>query len=50
MWGFETLKTGGDTISAILHLMGVKIKHQKGAWIKKLEIIPLKELGRSREN
>lgn len=48
LWGFETLKTGGDTISTILHLMGVKIKHQKGAWIKKLEIIPLKELGRPR--
>lgn len=48
LWGFETLKTGGDTISTILSLMGVRIKHQKGAWIKKMEIIPLEELGRPR--
>lgn len=48
LWGFETLKTGGDTISTILSLMGVKIKHQKGAWIKKIEIIPLEELKRPR--
>ena len=48
LWGFETLKTGGDTISTILSLLGVKIKHQKGAWIKKMEVIPLEELGRPR--
>jgi cobaltochelatase CobN len=48
LWGFETLKTGGDTISTILSLMGVKMKHQKGAWIKKIEIIPLDELKRPR--
>lgn len=48
LWGFETMKTGGDTIATILHLMGMKIKHQKGAWIKNLEVIPLEELGRPR--
>ncbi|MDP3065368.1 MAG: cobaltochelatase subunit CobN, partial [Methanobacteriaceae archaeon] len=48
LWGFETLKTGGDTIATILALMGMRIKHQKGAWFKNLEVIPLDELGRPR--
>ncbi|OPX59693.1 MAG: cobaltochelatase subunit CobN [Methanobacterium sp. PtaB.Bin024] len=48
LWGFETLKTGGDTIATILALLGMRIKHQKGAWFKNIEVIPLKELGRPR--
>lgn len=48
LWGFETMKTGGDTIALILSLLGVKIKHKKSPWFKELEIIPLKELGRPR--
>jgi len=48
LWGFETMKTGGDTIAAILSLLGVRIKHSSSAWVKELEIIPLEELGRPR--
>lgn len=48
LWGFETLKTGGDTISTILALLGMRIKHQKGAWFKNIEVIPLEVLGRPR--
>ncbi|MGC9516070.1 MAG: magnesium chelatase subunit H [Methanomicrobiales archaeon] len=48
LWGFETLKTGGDTISTILSLMGIRIKQQKGPWFKEIEVIPLEELGRPR--
>ena len=48
LWGFETMKTGGDTIAMILHLLGVRIRHRAGAWVKDLEIIPLPELGRPR--
>ncbi|MDI6644037.1 MAG: cobaltochelatase subunit CobN [Methanobacteriaceae archaeon] len=48
LWGFETLKTGGDTISTILSLMGVRIKQQKGPWFKEIEVIPLEELKRPR--
>ncbi|NYB52117.1 MAG: magnesium chelatase subunit H [Methanobacteriaceae archaeon] len=48
LWGFETLKTGGDTIATILALLGMRIKHQKGAWFKNIEVIPLEELGRPR--
>ncbi len=48
LWGFETMKTGGDTIATILSLLGVKIKHKKSLWFKELEVIPLEELKRPR--
>lgn len=48
LWGFETMKTGGDTIAIILSLLGVKIRHKKSLWFKELEVIPLEELGRPR--
>ncbi len=48
LWGFETMKTGGDTIATILRLLGVRINHKENPWIKTLEIIPLSELGRPR--
>ena len=40
LWGFETMKTGGDTIAMILHLLGVRIRHRASAWLKDLEVIP----------
>jgi cobaltochelatase CobN len=48
LWGFETMKTGGDTISTILSLLGVRIKHKESPWFKELEVIPLEELKRPR--
>lgn len=48
LWGFETMKTGGDTIATILSLLGVRLKHRKNPWFKDLEIIPLEELKRPR--
>jgi len=48
LWGFETMKTGGDTISTILSLLGVRIKHKKSPWFKELEVISLEELKRPR--
>ncbi|MDY6933385.1 MAG: cobaltochelatase subunit CobN [Spirochaetota bacterium] len=48
LWGFETMKTGGDTISLILSLIGVRIKHKKSPWFKELELISLDELKRPR--
>jgi len=48
LWGFETMKTGGDTIASILALLGVRIRHRKSLWIKDLEVVPLAELGRPR--
>ncbi|NQE54684.1 hypothetical protein C5S29_13930 [ANME-1 cluster archaeon GoMg3.2] len=48
LWGFETTKTGGESIGQILHYLGVKIIREMGSWYPKLEIIPLEELGRPR--
>ncbi len=48
LWGFETMKTGGDTIAMILHLMGMRIRHRASLWLKELEVIPLEELQRPR--
>jgi len=48
LWGFETMKTGGDSIATILSLLGVRIKHKKSLWFKELEVIPLEELKRPR--
>ena len=48
LWGFETTKTGGESIGQILHYLGVKIVKETGSWYPKLEIIPLEELGRPR--
>ncbi|MCX7726955.1 MAG: cobaltochelatase subunit CobN, partial [Chitinispirillaceae bacterium] len=48
LWGFESMKTGGDTVATILALLGVRIKHKKSLWFKELEIIPLEELNRPR--
>ena len=48
LWGFETTKTGGESIGQILHYLGVKIIREIGSWYPKLEIIPLEELGRPR--
>ncbi|MFB2623903.1 MULTISPECIES: cobaltochelatase subunit CobN [Methanothermobacter] len=48
LWGFETLKTGGETISMILELLGVRINRRYGPWARNIEVIPLEELGRPR--
>lgn len=47
LWGFETMKTGGETVAAIFHLLGVK-PVWKGLYIRELEVIPLSELKRPR--
>jgi cobaltochelatase CobN len=48
LWGFETTKTGGESIGQILHYLGVNITKETGSWYPKLETIPLEELGRPR--
>ncbi len=48
LWGFETMKTGGDTVAAILSLMGLRISHRKNLWFKELEAVPPEELKRPR--
>jgi cobaltochelatase CobN len=47
LWAFETMKTGGETLAAIFHLLGVK-PAWKSIYIRELEVIPLSELKRPR--
>ena len=47
LWGFETMKTGGETLAVIFRLLGVRPKW-KSIYIRELEVIPLSELGRPR--
>jgi len=47
LWAFETMKTGGETLAAIFHLLGVK-PVWKSLYIRELEVIPLSDLGRPR--
>jgi len=47
LWAFETMKTGGETLAAIFHLLGVK-PVWKSIYIRDLEATPLTELKRPR--
>jgi len=47
LWAFETMKTGGETLAAVFHLLGVK-PVWKSLYIRELEPIPLSKLGRPR--
>ncbi|OPY54581.1 MAG: cobaltochelatase subunit CobN [Methanosaeta sp. PtaU1.Bin112] len=48
LWGFETTKTGGETIGQILSYLGVRLAKDAGAWAPRLDLVPLEELGRPR--
>ncbi|MCI5116222.1 MAG: hypothetical protein D3912_15700 [Candidatus Electrothrix sp. AX1] len=48
LWGFETTKTRGETVGQILGYLGVRVLHNSNPFHKKLEAIPLAELGRPR--
>ncbi len=47
LWAFETMKTGGETLAAIFHLLGVK-PVWKSVYVRELEVMPLEKLGRPR--
>jgi len=48
LWGFETTKTGGESIGQILSYLGVRIIRDAGSWAPRLEVISLEELRRPR--
>ncbi|MFW6373361.1 MAG: magnesium chelatase subunit H [Thermodesulfobacteriota bacterium] len=48
LWGFETTKTRGETVGQVLAYLGVRIIPGSNPYHKKLEPIPLAELGRPR--
>lgn len=47
LWGFETARTGGETIGQLLYLIGGRLKKTKG-WLPAFEPIPISRLGRPR--
>jgi len=49
VWGTSTMRTHGDDIAEILHLMGVRpVWVPESRRLKGLELVPLEELGRPR--
>ena len=48
LWGFETTKTRGETVGQILAYLGVRVVQSSNPYYKKIDIIPLAELGRPR--
>lgn len=48
LWGLETSRSQGETIGQILYYLGLRLKTEKGSYDDRLEIIPMKELGRPR--
>ncbi len=49
LWATDTMKTGGDDVSYILKLMGLRpVWAEYGGRVKDIEVIPLEELGRPR--
>lgn len=48
LWGFETTKTRGETVGQILGYLGVRVIQNSNPYHKKIEAIPLEQLGRPR--
>jgi cobaltochelatase CobN len=48
LWGLETSRTHGETVSQVLAYLGVRVVRSSNIWEPKYEIIPLDELGRKR--
>ncbi|MFB3763838.1 MAG: magnesium chelatase subunit H [Methanotrichaceae archaeon] len=48
LWGFETTKTGGESVGQILSYLGLRIEQSPGTWAPKLTVVPIEELGRPR--
>lgn len=48
LWGFETTKTGGESVGQILSYLGVKVERGFGSFGPRLSVVPIEELGRPR--
>jgi len=48
LWGFETTKTGGESVGQILSYLGVKVERAAGTFAPRLSLLSLEELGRPR--
>jgi cobaltochelatase CobN len=41
LWGFETTKTGGESVGQILSYLGVKVERAPGSFAPRLSLVPL---------
>ncbi len=48
LWGLETSKTQGETVAQVFHYLGVRLRKEGDLWDKRIELIPIAELGRPR--
>jgi len=49
LWGLDSIKTKGDAVGIVLHLVGAKLKRDSNGKIARFELIPLEEMeGRPR--
>jgi len=48
LWGFETIKTQGETVAEIFHYLGVRPVRSEMGEVVNIEVIPLESLGRPR--
>lgn len=48
VWGTNNMRTRGEDIAEILHLMGLRPRWQPNGQVQGLDVVPLEELGRPR--
>ncbi|MCS7226143.1 MAG: magnesium chelatase subunit H [Gloeomargarita sp. SKYB31] len=48
IWGLDTIKTKGEAVAVVLHLIGARPHHDSQGKISHYQLIPLQELGRPR--
>lgn len=48
LWGLDAIKTKGESVAIVLHLVGARVVREGTGRIARFELIPLEELGRPR--
>eukprot|EP00884_Botryococcus_braunii_P009534 jgi/Botrbrau1/18582/Bobra.0367s0024.1 len=48
LWGLDAIKTKGESVAIVLHLVGARVVREGTGRIARFELIPLAELGRPR--
>jgi len=48
LWGLDSIKTKGDAVAIVLHLVGARTERDSTGRIARFELIPLEDLGRPR--
>ena len=48
LWGLDAIKTKGESVAIVLHLIGARPFQEEMGRIARFELVPLEELGRPR--